>query len=739
MEEMEENPKTEEEVIDLIDNLRDGDPTLDLTNLNITDLQLTEMEFYNVNFSNSILPRFHINEVIMYDINLSGTNLINSVMINSELHHVFLRGSNLTSAVISHTKIYKTDFRGTNLTDTVFTSSTIKDSTFENVIITPGIIFDKVTMDKVNLQRATLLSAKMAFSNILNKTDFTSAILIDADFTESIIEESTLFENARMMGVILTRVVMKNVNLSGINLSGAKMMGADLSGVDFSGSDLYGADLTDAIVKGTIFNKTTIRHTIFNGVKLFEAKILSEVDLTTANLTGAIMTDDSPKIAKKSSRRKTLTINKNPTTSRTEKMIDFYKLQKMRSTSQSSKKEKCINILIMAHGLMDQSKMVNDSLFDNVKISLMGGGIGMYGLMGVTEVKNIQIQDIDDKNKVYNLTGRRTYNETVLQLISKVFPSLLNRHNNYVTNGECNEEFLNIFNHIVTYVKIFFNSIGRKYFPKQDEFVKGKPIQQRRNSFIDYYGLNEKMFQFFPNPYEYCVNPALREKCVLNDLNKRQLSYGLHILQSSDPIDLPYSLAGIISIPGESYNSSNLNYWYNKPVKEGQRDSVKVYWRKKLEKNIQHLIPRISTKLMNIYDRLSVGLNPHGLYNKNPGKLVSLSEIITLFKIGFGFTSVNILDFSCNECIGKLPSDVSRAITDEMGSNSYLKKWREAKKYFTQEEWKKIDNPSFQDIVNVDAVGKATSDEKPRRRTKTKRLTFGGSKTKKRRRKFRKM
>jgi len=277
-------------------------------------------------------------------------------------------------------------------------------------------------------------------------------------------------------------------------------------------------------------------------------------------------------------------------------------------------------------------------------------------------------------------------------------------------------------------VKKFFDSIGHKYFPKQGEFVPGGVIQQRRNSFIKHNSLNEKMFQFFPNPYEYCVNPALRENCTLKDNVFRQLSYGLHILQSSDPIDLPYSLAGISMGYGD-YNSSNLNYW--------KETRVKDYWREKLVENTQHLIPRISTKLMNIYDRLSVGLNPNELYNEgNEGKLVSLTEIVTLFKVGFGFTSVNIIDFSCNECIGQIPSDVSRAITDEMGSNIYLKKWRQTKNNTTKEKWEKITNPPLQDIIDV--VGKAKSDEKPRRRTKSRRKTFGGGKTKKRRRKFKK-
>ena len=55
-------------------------------------------------------------------------------------------------------------------------------------------------------------------------------------------------------------------------------------------------------------------------------------------------------------------------------------------------------------------------------------------------------------------------------------------------------------------------------------------------------------------------------------------------------------------------------------------------------------------------------------------------------------------------------------------------------KQYYKREWEKITNPPLQDIIDV--VGKAKSEENPRRKTKTKRLTFGGSKTKKRRRKF---
>jgi uncharacterized protein YjbI with pentapeptide repeats len=758
---MEENPKTADEVLELIldeNEERDKNVTLDLTNLNIPDLKISEAEINNVNFSHSTLPNFTLNAVVMDNVNLSETTLTNSTISDCIFDvDVNLRGVNLTEAHIKNTDISKADFRNTNskqtkLIDTTITGGSIIYSTFENVTMTE-VIIDNVTMTRVNLKGVDLTSASIKNSKKLKEIDFTNATLINTDFTDSVFEQS-VFENATMTNVILTRVVMKDINLSDLDLSGVKMMGANLSGVDFSGSDLSGADLTGAIVKGTIFHNTNITDTIFKDVKLYKAKILSGVDLKTANLTdadlsGVVLTDDDMyRIVKKGKPKKFITIERHPDITRTRKMIRYNKSRKNQSEEKKqleeetysevetppeeepySFKEKCINILIMSHGYTDQTKRVDAKLFNNVEISLMGGGIGIYGLMGITKNRPIRMRDIHDENKIYKLKGYRTYNETVLDLIYNVFPNLLEKYDIGSLDETCNEEFFNIFSDLVTYVKTFFDSIGHKYFPKQDEFVPDGVTQQRRNSFIKYNSLNEKMFQFFPNPYEYCVRPELREKCVLMDSDFRQLSYGLHILQSSDPDDLPYSLAGISMSYGE-YSSSNLNYWRSTRVKD--------YWRKKLVKNTQHLIPRISSKLMNIYNRLSVGLDPNGLYNESSeGKLVSLTEIITLFKVGFGFTSVNIIDFSCNECKYGLPSHVSRAITDTIGSNSYLKQRRQTKNNSTKEEWEKITNPPLQDIIDV--VGKAKSEEKQKVRTKTKRLTFGGGKTKKRRRKFRKM
>jgi len=739
---MEEKPKTEAELLELIrDKPLDKNLTLDLTNLNIPNVKIYDAKFNYVNFSNSTLPNLVLDEVIMDNANLSETTLTNSI-INDCLFDVDvnLRGVNLTEARITHTHISNADFRNadsrqTILTHTTITDSVIEESTFENVTMNE-VSIDKVTMKRINLKGVDLTSASIKNSKMLKEVDFTNATLIGTDFTDSVIEEST-FENAMMTNVILTGEVMKNLILRGLNLRGAIMIGADLSGVDFSGSDLSDADLTGAIVKKTIFHNTNITDTIFKDVKLSKAKILSGVDLKTANLTdadlsGVVLThDDVFRIVKKGKPKKFITIGRHSAITRTRKMIRYNKSRKNQSEVETHpSKEKCINILIMAHGYTDQTKRIKPEIFSNVEISLMGGGIGIYGIMGITKARPIRMNDIHDKNKIYTLKGRRTFNDTVLDLIYQVFPKLLGKYDIGSLNETCNEEFFKVFSDIVTYVKTFFESVGYEYFPKQDEFVPDGVIQQRRNSFIKYNSLNEKMFQFFPNPYEYyyCPQSSIPGRYELIDIDCRQLSYGLHILQSSDPDDFHYSLAGISMVHGD-YNRSNLNNW------KGFR--VKNYWRRKLVKNTQHLIPRISTKLMNIYDRLSVELNPDGLYNESTeGKLVTLTEIITLFKVGFGFTSVNILDFSCNECKGELPSHVSRAITDEMGSNSYLKKWRQAKNASTKEEWEKITNPPLQDIIDV--VGKAKSDEKPRRRTKSKRKTFGGGKTRKRRRKFKK-
>ena len=163
------------------------------------------------------------------------------------------------------------------------------------------------------------------------------------------------------------------------------------------------------------------------------------------------------RIVKKGKPKKFITIERHPAITRTIKMIRYNKSRKKQLEEETPpKEEKCINILIMAHGYIDPTKRVDIKLLNNVEISLMGGGIGIFGLMGMTKDRPIRIRDIHDENKIYTLKGYRTFNSTALDLIYQVFPDLLEKYDIAFLDEKCNEAFFNVFSDIVTYLKTFF-------------------------------------------------------------------------------------------------------------------------------------------------------------------------------------------------------------------------------------------------------------------------------------------
>lgn len=105
---MEEKPKTEAELLDLIrDKTLDKNLTLDLTNLNIPYVKIYDAKFNYVNFSNSTLPYLALDEVIMDNVNLSETTLTNSIISDCLFDvDVNLRGVNLTETRITNTAIF---------------------------------------------------------------------------------------------------------------------------------------------------------------------------------------------------------------------------------------------------------------------------------------------------------------------------------------------------------------------------------------------------------------------------------------------------------------------------------------------------------------------------------------------------------------------------------------------------------------------------------------------------------
>jgi hypothetical protein len=230
-------------------------------------------------------------------------------------------------------------------------------------------------------------------------------------------------------------------------------------------------------------------------------------------------------------------------------------------------------------------------------------------------------------------------------------------------------------------------------------------IRPRRIPFTNVTAFNEKKLYFEPNPYQNCRGYGTitrKEDCVLLEPEeRRQLSFGITILQSSDPFDENYTLAGISKKSGE-YRNATLTDW--------TQDEVRLYWAQNLVLNTALLPQKLIDYYMNIYDIISKPIDPNGIYDDTTKKrYVTLSQVIELFKNGMGFTHVNIIDYSCNSCSTPL-SNMKRAVIDVHASHPSMNLYRKIKNEVRNsiedpEEYKQfmenITNPSTQQIIEI--------------------------------------
>ena len=98
--------------------------------------------------------------------------------------------------------------------------------------------------------------------------------------------------------------------------------------------------------------------------------------------------------------------------------------------------------------------------------------------------------------------------------------------------------------------------------------------------------------------------------CELLPKDFRNLSYGIHILQSSDPVDSQYTMAGINHHIHGIHNRTNLKYWDVKTTR------IPNYWDMKLRKNIRTLPEEMRMKLLEINSKLQDRLRPDSLYTE---------------------------------------------------------------------------------------------------------------------------
>jgi uncharacterized protein YjbI with pentapeptide repeats len=679
---------------------------IDLSGLDLTGVIFIGTKFHNVKFIKTILNAAILTDTELYNVDLTGAklrdaDLIGAKMIGVKLNGADLTKTDLTDSDLTDAKLQETIFNETILTGTKFYGANLSHTDLRKVDVTNTFFVPdefpsnkKLQLTYADLRGCELTGIDLRGANLIG-IDLRGANLTDAKLQKTDLTKAKLQELITDMGEKIS------TNLTGANLTDAGLREANLTG----------ANLTNAILVKTAFVSSILTDANLTGVTLDKTKFLSSIlDGTSLNLE---------QIKETKSKIKGATISfsryKSPSQTRTKKFVS-----KLKKISSITKPENCITILIVAHGGVYPNKSIDPNLMANVHLSEMAGGIHINGLFGVvTKPIKPVVNKYDDKI-IYTIDSNRATADASLDILYKTYPYLLEKYN-LLEGAKCAETFYSIFQDIVYYIKGFYTSIGYVHFPKRIDYeFNSKNYRKYRESFSVFDTYQEKSFSFIPEPYEFCMTKTKNGCSKLIPERARQLTYGITMLQSSVSEDQPYTLAGM-SLDGSEYKNAILSNW--------KRDTERDYWRQKIE-NRRYINGDTTDYYLLLYDKISNPLDPEGLYNQpdNNKTSILLSQLLRLLKIGMGFTNINIIDYSCNECDYEI-SNFKRAAIDTKNSNLRLKEYRKLRTTVKNRpdgdnEWDNITKPPFYKIVQY--IGKANSDQqKIKRKSKTiKRKSF---------------
>lgn len=305
----EEPPLTREAVIAKVksgEGLENTDLSeLDLSKLDLSGVNLAGARMEEVNLSDSNLTRAILKEADLSRSNLSGANMDGAVLdkvrldgancvntifrsVSIELsdfsglvlkdadfssacgEYVDFSGADLTGAVFVEAKLPRSDFDGCQLAGADFRKAEIRDTDFYNVQA------QKINMESADMSglrsgkasdfceanfRFTRAVGSMWEGCVLDKTDFTQAVLTGAQFVDATLVEANL-DRVDAEGVNFEDAKLQHAWLCNANFLRASFERADLSNAKLHGSNMYEAGFLDVVIDGTDFRASNLKGTL---------------------------------------------------------------------------------------------------------------------------------------------------------------------------------------------------------------------------------------------------------------------------------------------------------------------------------------------------------------------------------------------------------------------------------------------------------------------------------------------
>lgn len=239
------------------------------------------------NFKDATLIGASFNGAILIGANFYGADLSGAHFELTDLSNVTFELTTLSNAKVNGTILNNTIFRQCTMMNVDFSEAIMDESTIFDRTILEGAIFAGKDLSYINFTGAKLTNADLT-NTTLEHTNFEGAILKNADLTNAIIDENTKFLRADLTDATLNGIIFPEKYDVNMSLNKVKLIGATLHRARFFSNSVIGVDFTEADLSGSLFYGQTLNGANFTKANLTNVN-LKHVDLTNSIFEGAIL------------------------------------------------------------------------------------------------------------------------------------------------------------------------------------------------------------------------------------------------------------------------------------------------------------------------------------------------------------------------------------------------------------------------------------------------------------------
>jgi uncharacterized protein YjbI with pentapeptide repeats len=272
----------------------------DISNANLSGAilagaNLTDAKLHNTNCKNANIGATNLTRTDFFECNFEKAQLGNSTFIQTKIVACFIDEMNFIDSCFTDIYFDKTSmkqcnfinpvfndchFVGADLTQANFVKPIFTNAKFNNSIL-DAANFVEASVNGADFSNAQMVNSrfvggcelndgKFVGANIsksclrenkINNTDFSNALLDEADFSGSDLE-SSLFVNAKAIRTQFMKSNLKGANLTNFNLMEGSLYKAYVVGVCFDKANLYCVNFIDATLGGNKYKGANLDQTI---------------------------------------------------------------------------------------------------------------------------------------------------------------------------------------------------------------------------------------------------------------------------------------------------------------------------------------------------------------------------------------------------------------------------------------------------------------------------------------------